>query len=198
VLLLFGASGWVPVFGLDMWWTVLSAGWLHGSVLHILFNVLWIRQLGPVTAEMYGVGRMIIIYTIAGAAGFVATSVAFQLLGALPVIGGARLTSGASAPVFGLLGALVYYGRRGSSMVGAQALQYAVILGALGIIMPGRVDNWAHAGGFAGGYLAGLWLNPMTRERIDHLLWAVICLGLSVLAVLASIVRLLPIYRQFG
>jgi rhomboid protease GluP len=197
VLLLFGASGWIPVFGLNMWWTVLSAGWLHGSVLHILFNVLWIRQLGPATAEMYGVGRMVIIYTLAGAAGFIATSVAFQLLGPVPVLGGARLTSGASAPVFGLLGALVYYGRRGSSMVGAQALQYALILGVLGIVMPGRVDNWAHAGGFAGGYLAGLWLDPLKRERIDHLVWAVICLALTALAVLASILRMLPVYQQF-
>ena len=197
VLLLFGASGWIPVFGLNMWWTVLSAGWLHGSVLHILFNVLWIRQLGPATAEMYGVGRMVIIYTIAGAAGFIATSVAFQVLGPVPVLGGARLTSGASAPVFGLLGALVYYGRRGSSMVGAQALQYALILGVLGIVMPGRVDNWAHAGGFAGGYLAGLWLDPLKRERLDHLVWAVICLALTALAVLASILRMLPVYQQF-
>ena len=38
-LFLFGASGAVPVFGYDRWWTVLSASWLHGSLLHILFNM---------------------------------------------------------------------------------------------------------------------------------------------------------------
>jgi rhomboid protease GluP len=195
VSFLFGASGWIPVFDQNMWWTVLSAGWLHGSALHILFNMLWIRQLGPATAEMYGAGRMVIIYTLSGAAGFLLTSLAFQVLGPLPFIGGARLTSGASAPVFGLLGALVYYGRRGgSSMVGALALQYAVILGVFGLIMPGRVDNWAHAGGFAGGYFAAVWLDPLKRERIDHLLWAVVCLAATGLAILASIIKVLPIF----
>jgi rhomboid protease GluP len=196
VLLLFGASGWYAVFQLGMWWTILSAGWLHGSALHILFNVLWIRQLGPATADLYGAGRMIIIYTISSATGFLGTSVAFQVLGPLPLLGGAYLTSGASAPVFGLLGALVHYGRRGgSSMVGAQALQYALILGLLGLIMPGRVDNWAHAGGFAGGYVAALWLDPLKRERVDHLIWAIVCLVATGLSVVASFVKILPMLR---
>ena len=34
--------------------------------------------------------------------------------------------------------------------------------------MPG-IDNWAHAGGFAGGYLAGIWLDPLKPERMDHM-----------------------------
>jgi rhomboid protease GluP len=49
-MLLFGASGAVPVFGLGRWWTVLSASWLHGNLLHILFNMMWVRDLGPATA----------------------------------------------------------------------------------------------------------------------------------------------------
>ena len=55
-LFLFGASGALPVFGLGRWWTVLSAGWLHGSLLHILFNMMWVRQPAPATAEIYGPG----------------------------------------------------------------------------------------------------------------------------------------------
>ena len=61
------------------WWTVLSASWLHGGVLHILFNMLWVRQLGPATAEIYGPGRMVIIYTVAGAVGFTLSSVAADI-----------------------------------------------------------------------------------------------------------------------
>jgi hypothetical protein len=57
-----------------------------------------------------------------------------------------------------------------------------------GLIMPG-IDNYAHAGGFAGGFLAGRWLDPLKPERIDHLLGAVICLGVSILAVVASVVH---------
>jgi rhomboid protease GluP len=199
ISILFGASGGVPVVDLGMWWSVLSAGWLHGSALHILFNVMWIRQLGPATADIYGAGRMVIIYTLSGVAGFAATTLAYELLGPLPFLGGAALTSGASAPVFGLLGALVLYGRRGgSSMIGSQALQYALILGLMGLIAPGRVDNWAHAGGFAGGYFVAAWLDPLKRERVDHLLWAFICLAVTALAVFASIITVAPFFNQLG
>jgi len=45
-------------------------------LLHILFNMMWVRQLGPVCAELYGAGRMVIIYTFAGVTGFAASSVA--------------------------------------------------------------------------------------------------------------------------
>ena len=69
MLFLLGASGGMPVFGFGRWWTVFSAGWLHGSVLHIIFNMMWVRELGPAVAEMYGAGRMVIIYTVAGACG---------------------------------------------------------------------------------------------------------------------------------
>jgi rhomboid protease GluP len=189
-VILFGASGAYPVFVLDRWWTVLSASYLHGSLLHILFNLMWIRQLAPAVAEMYGPGRMVIIYTAAGVVGFTLSSVAGDLLAFLPlrVLRGASLTVGASASIFGLLGALVYYGRRGgSSAVGSQAWNYAIILFIFGFIMPG-IDNYAHAGGFAGGYLAGRLLDPLTPERVNHMLWAVICLAASMLAIVASVV----------
>jgi rhomboid protease GluP len=186
-LQLFGASGAFPVFVFNRWWTILSAGWLHGGLLHILFNMLWVRQLGPAVADIYGAGRMVIIYTIACAAGFLLSS----FMGAyvpIPFFSGGRLTIGASAPIFGLLGCLVYYGRRsGSSMVHSEALGYAVALFVMGIVLPG-VDNSAHAGGFVGGYLAGMWLDPLKPERMDHLVGAVICLALTALSIIASIV----------
>ena len=87
----------------------------------------------------------------------------------MPFLGGGRLTLGASAPIFGLLGALVYYGRRGGSslMTRSEAMGYAMTLFVIGFILPG-VDNYAHAGGFVGGYLAGMWLDPLKPERMDH------------------------------
>jgi membrane associated rhomboid family serine protease len=190
VLLILGASGAIPVFGYGRWWTILSAGWLHGGVLHILFNMLWVRQLGPPTADIYGPGRMVIIYTIAGAVGFLLSSLAGYYLASIriPFLMGAGLTVGASAPIFGLLGALVYYGRRGgSSLIRTEAMGYAVTLFVMGLIMPG-VDNYAHAGGFAGGYLAGAWLDPLRRERTDHLFVAAACLVLTALSILVSVV----------
>lgn len=193
VLLLLGASGSLPVFQLDRWWTVLTAGWLHGGVLHIFFNVLWIRQLAPAVADLYGPGRMVIIYTLAGIVGFTLTSVASQFIGFLPaVLGGAQLSVGASAPIFGLLGALVHYGQRtGRTQVSQAGLQYALLLGVFGLLGNG-VDNQAHLGGFVGGYLAGLVLDPLKPERIDHLVAAAGCLAVTLIAVIASVVTALP------
>jgi membrane associated rhomboid family serine protease len=183
----FGASGAIPVFGLGRWWTILSASWLHGSLLHILFNVLWIRQLAPEVGELYGPGRMVIIYTVAGATGFLASSTAGAYLDFMPrILSGAPLTIGASAAIFGLLGALVYYGRRtGSHVVHSQAVYWAVMLFVFGLVMNG-VDNYAHAGGFAGGWLAARALDPLKPERVNHLAAALVCLALSVLSIVVS------------
>jgi rhomboid protease GluP len=106
----------------------------------------------------------------------------------LPLLGGgATLTIGASASIFGLLGALVHYGRfSGSSLIREQATRYALILFVFGLVMRG-VDNYAHAGGFLGGYLASAFFNPLTRERGDHLLIAVLCLAATFAAIAVSV-----------
>ena len=188
-----GASGAMPVFFYGRWWTPLSAGWLHGGVLHIFFNVMWIRQLGPATADIYGPGRMVIIYIVAGVFGFLLTTITGYYFAGLPwPLAGAPLTVGASAPIFGLLGALVYYGRRGgSSLIRTEAVGYATTLFVMGFILPG-VDNYAHAGGFIGGYLTSMHLDPLRPERIDHLVIATALLLLTALAIIASVVTGLP------
>ena len=193
-LFVLGASGAIPVFGLGRWWTVLSASWLHGGPLHILFNVLWIRQLAPEISEAYGPARMVIIYTAAGASGFLASSLVGTFLPFLPrFLGGASFTVGASASIFGLLGAAVQYGRRrGSSAVGSQALGYAVVLGLFGFVMPG-IDNWAHLGGFGGGYAVARWLDPWREERTDHVVAAVALLAAPAAAIAASVLTGLPV-----
>jgi rhomboid protease GluP len=195
VQFLLGASGGQPVFGYGRWWTVLSASWLHGGVLHILFNMLWVRQLGPATAEIYGPGRMVIIYTVAGVVGFTLSSLGGYYMSWMPIpfLRGAYMTVGASASIFGLLGALVYYGRRGgSSIIRSEAMGYALTLGIMGFILPG-VDNYAHGGGFLGGYLVSMWLDPLKPERMDHLIGAAFCLLLTALAIVASVVTAYPL-----
>ena len=190
-LLRFGASGAVPVFGLGRWWTLLSAGWLHAGLLHIGFNLYWVRILAPETAELYGPARMVILYTLSSITGFLASS-AMGAFVHLPFLGGAMLTVGASAPILGLLGAMVWYGRRGSSHVGRQAWSYAIFMIVFGFFMPG-VDNWAHIGGFAGGYLGGMLLDPLHPERGNHQALAAGCLIATAAAVLASLVLPIPL-----
>jgi membrane associated rhomboid family serine protease len=145
-----GAAGAIP-WHYGRWWTLFTAIYLHGGLLHILFNVLWIRQLGPAVEEVYGPARLVVIFTISGVAGFVVSNSL-----------GVPFTIGASGSIFGLLGALVAYGRKRGGVFGRMILrqygQWALLLFIMGFLMAG-VNNWAHAGGFAGGFLTGLGLS---------------------------------------
>jgi membrane associated rhomboid family serine protease len=60
------------------------------------------------------------------------------------------------------------------------------MMGFFGFIMQG-VDNYAHAGGFIGGYLMGRLLDPLKPERIDHIAIALLCLGVSIVSVIVSV-----------
>ena len=196
-LLLFGMSGAYPVYIQGYWWTLLTASWLHGSLIHILFNMMWVRNLGPATAEIIGPSRTVIVYTLSGVAGFFLSSTAGLLLGGLPIpfLRGASFTMGASASVFGLLGALVHYGRKsGSSYIHAEAKRYALMAGLFGLIMPG-IDNFAHAGGFVGGYAVSAFMNPLMREKGDHLLVALGCLAATLLAIVFAVLHGLGLFR---
>jgi membrane associated rhomboid family serine protease len=87
----------------------------------------------------------------------------------------------------------VHYGRKsGSSLIRGQALNYAIILFVMGFVMRG-VDNFAHAGGFAGGYAASAFFNPLTRERGDHMIAAVVCLAATFLAIAYSVINSLSL-----
>jgi rhomboid protease GluP len=197
-LMLFGMSGAYPVFQLGWWWTLLTASWLHGNLLHILFNMMWVRDLGSAMVDFVGPSRTIIIYTVSGVCGFLLSSFAGIALAAvpIPVLRGAAFTTGASASIFGLLGAMVHYGKSGagSSFVQSTAMRYAVIMFVFGVIMPG-VDNYAHAGGFAGGYATSAFLRPSTRERGDHMIGAAICVAATLLALVYSLFKSLPLLR---
>ena len=187
-LFLFGGSGAVPVFLAGRWWTVLSAAWLHAGILHILFNMMAVRQLAPVTADLYGPGRTVIIYTAGAVLGFALSSFAGAYIPPLLFLRGGSFTVGASASIAGLIGAMLAYGHRtGSSMARSQATSYVLMLALYGFVLPG-IDNYAHAGGFAGGYLAARALDPMKPERVDHIVGALVCLGLSLLSIVYSVV----------
>jgi rhomboid protease GluP len=197
-LLLFGMSGAIPVFVRGAWWTLLSASWLHGNLIHIFFNMYWIRRFGPDTVELIGPSRTVIVYVASGVAGFLLSSTAgliFLYSGLqVPLMGVGLTTVGASASILGLLGAIAHYGRTGgSSLIRAQVKQYLLWFIISGILLRGT-DNWAHLGGFLGGYAASALLNPLARERGDHLLVAIGCLVATLLAIVASVVKGLGLF----
>jgi rhomboid protease GluP len=136
------------------WWTLLTAQYLHGGLLHILFNTMWIRQLGPVVEELFGKARSFLLFNAGGVGGFLVSC----LVSPSPTIG-------ASGAVFGLMGALIAHGRRGgSSRLSQQIWTYAAFAFAMGFLAPG-VNNLAHAGGFGAGYGAGYLLRPASQRR---------------------------------
>jgi len=64
ILLLMGATGVIPIEQLGRWWSLISAGYLHGGLLHIFFNMAALAQLGQLVLQEYGLNRMIILYTV--------------------------------------------------------------------------------------------------------------------------------------
>ncbi|MCY3759945.1 MAG: rhomboid family intramembrane serine protease [Gemmatimonadetes bacterium] len=180
--LMLGMTGVVPVMVQGHWWTMITAIYLHGGLLHILFNMLWVRQLGPMVSELFGPFRLFIIFTVAGACGF-----------ALSVLMGNAYTLGASGSIFGLLAAAIVFGRqRGSSMFTRHFLQWAIILFIFGFLFSG-VDNWAHAGGFAGGYVTAYAFSRdySDREGIGTYLLAGALLALTILAFLFQFIAVI-------
>jgi len=177
-LMLLGATGTIPVLQMDRWWTLVSAGYLHGGVLHIVFNMLAFRQLASVVLEEYGVNRMFAIYALGGVAGYLVS-----------VLAGVRLTIGASASVCALIGAILYYGRSRGGIHG-QALYkqvggWALGIFLFGILVPG-INNWAHGGGILAGAGLGAWLGyqEKAREKLLHRVLGVGCMVVTA-AVLA-------------
>jgi rhomboid protease GluP len=194
-LLLFGASGALPIFVADRWWTVLSAAWLHGGLLHIFMNMMALRQIAPGVAELYGPARTVIIYTAGSVVGFALSSFAGAFIPPILILQGSTITVGASASIAGLIGAILAYGHQtGSTMARSYAGSYIVGLVVIGFL-PFGIDNYAHAGGFAGGYLTARLLNPMKSERVDHVIVALACVGVSLLSIVVSVIHGAPLLR---
>ena len=166
-----GMTGGVA-WQLGWWWTMLTAIYLHGGLLHIFFNMMWIRNLGPAATEVFGPARTFVLFNASGVVGFMASNV----MSGVPTIG-------ASGAIFGLLAALIVYGRkRGASMMTQQLWQWAIILGIFGFVMP-SVNNWAHGGGFVGGWVAAhlMGFSDERRESTSVLLAALILIVLTII-----------------
>jgi rhomboid protease GluP len=156
-LLVLGSTGTIPLFQLNRWWSLISASYLHGSLLHIFFNMMALHQLGPLLIREYGSSRMVAIYSLAGIGGFLISSFA-----------GVRFTIGASAAVCGLIGAALYYGKsRGGAYGNAVYSQiggWAISIFIFGFVVPG-INNWGHAGGMLTGAIVAFLLGYRERSK---------------------------------
>jgi len=188
-LLLLGATGTIPVDRLHRWWTLLSANYLHGGILHILFNMFAFKQLAPLVAREFGISRMFIIYTAGGIIGFWISWIA-----------GVLFTIGASASICGLIGAMLFYGKSRGGVYGQaiyrQVVGWIIGLFLFGFMIPG-INNWGHGGGILAGILFGFILSYQEKkpERLVHKTVAVICIIVTVAVLVWAIAS--GIYYRF-
>ncbi len=171
----FGAKYRSAVFA-GQWWRLVTAGFLHGGLFHILMNSWVLFDLGAQVEQIYGVRRLLVFYFAATVCGFTAST-----------FWSPSLSVGASAGLFGLIGAMIALGVRYKSAMG-QAIRglyvrWAIYGLAFGLLPGFHIDNAAHIGGLAAGfglgYVAGL---PSIRETLTERLWQVAayaCAGLT-------------------
>lgn len=177
-LIFLGAAGTLPIHRFHAWWSLISASWLHGGLLHILFNMMALIQIAPLVINEYGIHRTAIIYVLTGVAGFY-----------LSYLAGVVLTIGASAPICGLIGAALYFGKsrggRYGQMVYKQTSGWIFGLVLFGLFVPG-INNWGHGGGVVSGIGLGWVLGYLERNRetLVHriLAWILIAVTLATLA----------------
>jgi membrane associated rhomboid family serine protease len=159
------------------YWTLMSSAFMHGSFLHIAFNmyVLWI--MGPTLERVLGHSRFIALYLLAAFGGAVA-SYAFSDFRSVSV--------GASGAIFGLMGAFVVAGRR----LRYDVTQVLVLLGinlVFGFLQPG-IDWRAHIGGLVvGALVAAIFVFAPRRNQV--LIQTLGCLGLLLILVVTALAR---------
>jgi membrane associated rhomboid family serine protease len=163
-ILLFAAGELFPGFGNELlqraahhpvlvdrgeWWRVISAMFLHGGILHVMFNMYALWLFGPVLERRFGSVSFLSLYLAAGAAG-----------GALyQMIGPDAWAVGASGAIFGLFGALLIASyRQRHTRAGAASFSQLVLLLGINLSLPLFIGNiaWqAHVGGLAAGAVIG-------------------------------------------
>ena len=153
--------GWLtPMLAADGdWWRLLTSAFLHGGILHLVFNLSMLMSVGPALERSIGSVRFAVLYVVAALGGNIGVCLLYTPQS--PVVGG-------SGALFGMLGALVAMnmraGRHSFSFLDFEGPRrlltlIAVNLG-IGFLLP-FVSNTAHLGGLAAGFaVTFLWLVP--------------------------------------
>jgi rhomboid protease GluP len=180
-LLKFGAKYGGPGF-IDLylppgqWWRLVTAGFLHGGMLHILMNCWVLFDLAPQVEEIYGASRMWVIYLLSSVGGFYLSNLLNPLVPSV----------GASAALCGLIGAMISIGVQHRDALGdairSTYIRWAIYILIFSVLVP-HVDIWAHIGGGLAGfgiaYVAG---TPRLEGSAVERLWlaaAWACLALT-------------------
>lgn len=191
VLQRLGASLPLP-YDIAQPWRFVMAIFLHGSLVHIGMNMWVLMDIGPQIEELYGSARYLFFYVVTGIAGFFLSSSAI-------LFGFPHFSVGGSASLLGLIGVmLAITTRRGGAamqMLRSQLIRWLIYIGVFGLLFS-AVDNTAHLGGLAAGYLLGRVIAdraPATaeeRQRANLLGW-----GAAAVVIASFVVMLLGYFR---
>lgn len=159
VLYALGANHPAAVFRDGEWWRLFTSMFLHGGFAHVLLNGWALYQIGALFEVAVGSFRMLAVYVVAGLAGSLASLLWTQ-----------GLSVGASGAIFGVLGALIAFLLRRRERLTpfarsllSQLVGWAAINVFIGFTFP-MIDNAAHLGGCAAGFVLGLLLRARQGE----------------------------------
>ena len=152
-----GYSIWGPAIREGQYYRLLTGIFLHGGIFHLLFNCYALYVIGAQVENYLGRVKFLIIYLVAGISGAL-----FSM-----IFGGNYASIGASGAIFGLMGALVYFGYHYrvylGNVVKSQIIPLIVLNLILGFCLSG-VDNFAHIGGLIGGTLMSIALGVKDKS----------------------------------
>ncbi|MFB1050358.1 rhomboid family intramembrane serine protease [Paraliobacillus sp. JSM ZJ581] len=172
ILIEYGAK-YNPAIINGEWWRIISSMFLHIGMLHVFMNMLALHVVGNVVERIYGNMRFLIIYFVSGIIGGV-TSFALS----------PQVAAGASGAIFGLFGALLYFGMN-HKRIFFQTMGWNVIgvIGfniVFGLAVP-QIDNGAHIGGLLGGFLAAAMVYfPKKKQLLKQI-------GASIVVIIVAI-----------
>ena len=145
-LLLGSTLPWQYLAVYGQWWRLITAIFLHGSLMHIVFNMWVIMDIGPMVEELFGSARYLFLYVATGAFGYVISSLA------------GHNSVGASGALLGLIGLLLASTTRSSSassqMLRSNLIKWIIYIAIMGFMFT-SIDSYAHFGGLAAGFVLG-------------------------------------------
>lgn len=160
-------------------WGIITYQFIHGGILHLLFNMLWLYWMGRIFIEFLGSRKLLSVYLIGGMAGAILFMIAYQLLPLFSSISEFGKVIGASGSVLAITVAaatLVPDYTIGLLFFGQVKLKYlaiaAIILDLLSMAGPNAGGHIAHLGGAMFGFVyikllrsgtnAGAWMDSLT------------------------------------
>lgn len=156
------------------YYRLITCMFLHIGLFHLICNMYSLYIIGNNVENFFGKWKYLIIYFISGISGSI-LSLAFSHN---------TILAGASGAIFGLLGALLYFGyyyRAYLGSAGKNAIIQVILINLLiGFMVPG-ISNAAHIGGLVGGILSammvGVYDKSSKRERINGLILTILYIG---------------------